>query len=201
MSKTNRKDLDGTPVLPFTSPDAWAAWLEKKHKKARGLWLQIAKKGSGRQSVTYSEALDVALCYGWIDGQKQSDTEQTWLQKFVPRSDKSVWSKINREKALALIDSGKMKPAGLEAIDLAKKNGRWTAAYDSQSRAAVPPDLKKALDANPRAKAFFEQLDSANRYAVLFRIQTVKKAETRTRKIQHFVEMLEKHETIHPQRK
>jgi uncharacterized protein YdeI (YjbR/CyaY-like superfamily) len=201
VSKTSSKELDGSPILPFSNSDAWAAWLEKNHKKSRGLWLRLAKKGSGLQSITYSEAVDVALCYGWIDGQKQSDTELTWLQKFVPRSDKSVWSKINREKALALIDSGKVKPAGLEAIEQAKKNGRWNAAYDSQSRAGVPPDLQEALDANPRAKAFFERLDSANRYAVLFRIQTVKKAETRARKIQQFVEMLERNETIHPARK
>jgi uncharacterized protein YdeI (YjbR/CyaY-like superfamily) len=153
------------------------------------------------QSISYREALDIALCSGWIDGQKKSDSEQTWLQKFVPRSDNSVWSKINREKAMALIESGEMKPAGLKAIERAKKNGRWEAAYDSPSRAVVSPDLQTALDANPRAKAFFESLDGANRYAVLFRIQTVKKPETRAKKIRQFVEMLERNEKIHPSRK
>jgi uncharacterized protein YdeI (YjbR/CyaY-like superfamily) len=148
--------------------------------------------------VSYKEALDVALCHGWIDGQKKPEDEKTWLQRFVPRSDRSLWSKINREKALALIASGEMKAAGLEAIEAAKKNGRWEAAYDSPSGAEVPRDLQAALDGNARAMAFFEKLDRANRYAVLWRIQTVKKAETRARKIREFVGMLERREKIHP---
>jgi uncharacterized protein YdeI (YjbR/CyaY-like superfamily) len=149
-------------------------------------------------SISYQEALEEALCYGWIDGQKRPETERTWLQRFVPRSDKSIWSKINRDKALALIKNGRMKPAGLTAIERAKTNGRWEAAYDSPSRAAVPEDFESALDANPHAKEFFRQLDRANRYAILFRIQNVKKAETRARKILQFIGMLEKHEKIHP---
>jgi uncharacterized protein YdeI (YjbR/CyaY-like superfamily) len=147
--------------------------------------------------VSYKEALDVALCYGWIDGQKKPEDEKTWLQRFVPRSDKSIWSKINREKALGLIACGDMKAAGLEAIEKAKKNGRWEAAYDSPSGATVPEDFQAALDRNAKAKAFFEKLDRANRYAMLWRIQTVKKAETRARKIQEFVGMLERGEKIH----
>ncbi len=181
----------------FKSKRHWAAWLEKNHRKSVGLWLRIAKKDSIFESVSYKEALEVALCYGWIDGQKRPENEQSWLQRFLPRSSKSIWSKINREKALALIARGDMKAAGLEAIENAKKNGRWDAAYDSPSAATVPGDFQAALDANPRAKAFFETLDRANRYAVLWRIQTVKKAETRTRKIEQFIGMLEREERIH----
>lgn len=201
MSATSGKVLDGSPVRSFRNQEAWAAWLGKNHQKCRGVWLRLAKKGSGLQSISYSEGLHVALCYGWIDGQKKSDTDQTWLQKFVPRSANSVWSIINREKAMALIESGRMQPAGLKAIERAKQSGRWDAAYASPSRAVVSPDLEMAMDANPRAKAFFESLDGANRYAVLFRIQTVKKPETRAKKIRQFVEMLERNEKIHPSRK
>ncbi len=189
---------NAVPVRLFKSRKHWAAWLETNHRASSGIWLKLAKKGSGVESVSYAEALEVALCYGWIDGQKKPDNEQTWLQKFVRRLPRSIWSKINREKALALIDSGKMKPAGLEAIEQARKNGRWEAAYDSSRTASVPDDLRKALDGNPRACAFFETLDSGNRYAVLFRIQTAKKAETRAKRVQQFVEMLARHEKFHP---
>jgi uncharacterized protein YdeI (YjbR/CyaY-like superfamily) len=188
---------DGSRRL-FKSKQDWAAWLEKNHASSTGLWLRLAKKDSGLRSVTYQEALDVALCYGWIDGQKRPDSGQAWLQRFVSRSSQSIWSKINREKALALIASGEMKAAGMEAIENARKNGRWEAAYDSPSGATVPSDFQAALDANPRAAAFFETLDRANRYAVLWRIQTVKKAETRARKIAQFIAMLEREEKIHP---
>lgn len=190
--------LDGYPVKLFKSEQDWAAWLEKNHGKSIGLWLRIAKKDSGLQSVSYKEALEEALCYGWIDGQKRPESDRAWLQKFLPRTAKSIWSKINREKALALIASGRMKAAGLTAIENAKQNGRWDAAYDSPSGAAVPEDFQSALDAHPRAKAFFDTLDRANRYAVLWRIQTVKKAETRARKIEQFIAMLERKEKIHP---
>jgi uncharacterized protein YdeI (YjbR/CyaY-like superfamily) len=144
----------------------------------------------------------VALCYGWIDGQKRPESEEAWLQRFVPRSPKSIWSKINREKAKALIASGKMKAAGVAAVAAAKKDGRWQAAYDSPKASAVPEDFQLALNVNKRAREFFESLDGANRYAVLFRIQTVKEPETRARKIREFVEMLERSERIHePRRK
>jgi uncharacterized protein YdeI (YjbR/CyaY-like superfamily) len=194
--KTNTPDH--SPVRLFKSKKDWAAWLEKNHGKSTGLWLRLAKKDAGLRSVSYKEALEVALCYGWIDGQKRPESEQAWLQRFVSRSGPSIWSKINREKALALVASGEMKPAGLEAIENAKKNGRWDSAYDSPSGATVPSDFQAALDANQRAAVFFKTLDRANRYAVLWRIQTVKKAETRARKIQQFIEMLEREEKIHP---
>jgi len=199
-STTDDKTGDSSSVRRFANQESWAAWLAKNYDKSPGLWLRLAKKGSAVRSVSYSEALDVALCYGWISGQAKGETEQIWLARFLPRSEKSLWSRINRERALALIASGKMKPAGLAAIECAKKNGEWEAAYDSPSRAAVPSDLEAALDANPRARAFFEGLDSANRYAILFRIQTVKKPETRARKIRQFVEMLGRNEKVHSSR-
>ena len=176
----------------------WATWLKDNHKISPGVWLQLAKKDAGVQSVSYDEAIEVALCFGWIDGQKKAHSEQYWLQKFTPRSIKSVWSKINEEKALALIKAGKMKPAGLKEIERAKLDGRWNAAYDSASKSSVPSDFQLTLDSNPRAKNFFGTLDSRNRYAVLFRIQTAKNAETRAKKISQFVQMLERHEKVHP---
>ena len=189
---------DASPIKLFKSAQDCTAWLEKNHRRSTGLWLRIAKKNSNLQSVSYKDALEAAICYGWIDGQKRPESDEAWLQKFLPRSAKSVWSKINREKALALVASGQMQAAGLEAIENAKRNGRWDAAYDSPRGASVPDDLQAALDANPRAKAFFEALDRANRYAVLWRIQTVKKAETRARKVDQFIGMLERNEKIHP---
>ena len=176
----------------------WAAWLNENHTSSPGVWLQIAKKGAEATSVSYDEAVEIALCFGWIDGQKQTHSDQFWLQKFTRRSDKSIWSKINRDKALALIEAKKMKPAGLKEIERAKLDGRWDAAYDSSSKATVPSDFQSALDGNAQAKAFFGTLDSRNRYAVLFRIQTAKKAETRARRISQFVLMLERHEKVHP---
>jgi uncharacterized protein YdeI (YjbR/CyaY-like superfamily) len=181
----------------FKSKETWAAWLEKNHRKHPGLWLRLAKKGSPLQSLSYAEALEVALCFGWIDAQKRPESEQAWLQRFTPRSSRSIWSKINREKALLLLANGQMKAAGIEAIEIAKRNGRWDDAYDSPSGAIVPADFAAALDANPRAKAFFEKLDRANRYAFLWRIQTVKRAETRARKIETFIAMLEEAKKIH----
>jgi uncharacterized protein YdeI (YjbR/CyaY-like superfamily) len=159
--------------------------------------LQLAKKAAGIESVSYDEAIEIALCFGWIDGQKHAHSKQYWLQKFTPRSAKSVWSKINRAKALALIKAGKMQPAGLREVERAKDDGRWSAAYDSASKATIPGDFQAALNDNKRARDFFDSLDRRNRYAVLFRIQTVKKAATRERKIAQFVEMLERHEKVH----
>lgn len=196
-SKIGKMDVQ---VRLFATPRDWEAWLEKNHRNSSGLWMRLAKKGSGLRSITYKEALDVALCYGWIDGQKRGENEEAWLQRFLPRSGRSIWSKINRDKAQALIARGRMKAAGQEAIEAAKKCGNWEAAYDSPKGAKVPPDFQSALDASPRAREFFESLDSANRYAVLFRIQTVKKAETRARKIGEFLEMLKRHERIHEPR-
>jgi uncharacterized protein YdeI (YjbR/CyaY-like superfamily) len=181
----------------FKDQAAWSAWLDKNHERSSGVWLRLAKKNSGLQSVTYVEALEAALCYGWIDGHKRPESDQAWLQRFCPRSAKSIWSRINREKALALVKSGRMMPAGQQAIEQARSNGRWESAYDSPSRASVPDDFQAALKLSPKAKSFFETLDRANRYAILFRIQTAKKPETRARNIQKFVAMLERGEKIH----
>lgn len=196
--KPQSKPSPTLPVQHFEQQKAWTDWLAKNHGSSPGTWLQLAKKGADTQSVSYDEAIEVALCFGWIDGQKQAHSEQYWLQKFTPRSDKSIWSKINRDKALALIKAGKMKTAGLHEVECAKSDGRWDAAYDSASKATVPDDFQSALDSNARAEAFFGTLESRNRYAILFRIQTAKKAETRARKIAQFVQMLERHEKVHP---
>ncbi|HEU0294007.1 MAG TPA: YdeI/OmpD-associated family protein [Anaerolineales bacterium] len=185
------------PILPFANKKKWADWLAKGHDKSSGVWLKLGKKDSGIASITYEEALDVALCYGWIDGQKKGFDEKYWLQKFTPRGPKSIWSKINTEKAERLIKSGEMKPAGLKAVEAAKQDGRWDAAYASQKNVAIPDDFQAALDTNKKAKAFFATLNSVNRYAILFRIQTAKKAETRAKRIQQFIEMLEKNEKIY----
>lgn len=190
--------LKGLPIILFEQPEEWADWLEQHHATSAGLWLRLAKKASGLRSVTYVEAVEVALCYGWIDGQAKSLDESSWLQKFTPRGRKSVWSKINRERVEKLIEGGKMKPAGLKAVQAAQQDGRWAAAYDSPSKATVPDDLQAELDKNPEAKAFFETLNSQNRFAILNRIQTAKKAETRARRIQQFIEMLAKQEKIYP---
>jgi uncharacterized protein YdeI (YjbR/CyaY-like superfamily) len=177
---------------------AWSKWLASHHASSPGVWMKIAKKGSKSASVTYAEALDVALSWGWIDGQKGSLDEAWWLQKFTPRGAKSVWSKINCAKAMALIEASKMKPSGLAEVERAKRDGRWERAYDSQSRAVVPPDLAKALAANTHAARFFETLESRNRYAVLFRIHAAKKPETRAARIEKFVAMLARGEKLHP---
>jgi len=186
------------PIIAFAAPRAWSDWLAAHHASSRGVWLKLAKKASGVASVTYPEALEVALAWGWIDGQKKSHDDASWLQKFTPRGPKSIWSKINREKALALIAAGEMKPSGLAEVERAKQDGRWEAAYDSPSKATVPEDLAAALAANRRAAAFFATLNATNRYAVLFRIHTAKKPETRARRIATFVEMLAKGEKLHP---
>lgn len=186
------------PIALFKNQSAFSSWLSKHHVSSPGIWLKIAKKGSGYKSVSYDEAVKAALCYGWIDGQKKPFDESFWLQKFTPRGPKSIWSKNNRAKAQALIKRGKMKAAGLRAIESAKQDGRWDKAYDSQSRATVPPDLQRELNKNAKAKAFFATLNSVNRYAILFRIHNAKKAETRAKRIQQFVRMLAKHEMIYP---
>ena len=188
----------GQPVLPFASAAEWEAWLEEHHATSGGLWIRFAKKGSGIPSVTRDEALEAALCYGWIDGQARSVDETAWVQKFTPRGARSIWSKINREKVEKLIADGRMRPAGLAEVERARADGRWDAAYDSPSRATVPDDLQTALDARPRAKDFFAALDGRNRYAILFRLQTAKTAETRAKRIRDFVRMLEDGEKPYP---
>jgi uncharacterized protein YdeI (YjbR/CyaY-like superfamily) len=197
--KSQQESSAALPAEAFERQKDWVKWLKENYSTSSGVWLQLAKKGTDIQSVSYDEAVEAALCFGWIDGQKKkARSEQYWLQKFTPRSDKSVWSKINKAKAVALIKAGKMKPAGLDEVERAKRDGRWDAAYDSASKSTVPSDFRSALDGNVRAKDFFGTLDSRNRYAVLFRIQTAKKAETRARRILRFVQMLERHEKIHP---
>lgn len=186
------------PTLSFANPRAFSDWLADHHASSRGVWLRLARKASGTASVTYAEAIEVALAWGWIDGQKQRGDETSWLQKFTPRGAKSVWSKINREKALALIEAGAMRPAGLAEVERAKQDGRWDAAYDPQSRATVPDDLQAALAENAAAAAFFRTLDAKNRYAVLWRVQTAKKAETRQKRIAALVAMLARGEKVHP---
>ena len=185
------------PLMRFASKRNWAAWLAREHKKSPGVWLQLAKKNSGLASVTYEEALEVALCYGWIDGQKKGFDDKYWLQKFTPRGPKSIWSKINTEKAEGLIANGKMRPAGLKAIEAAKQDGRWEAAYASQKNISTPADFQVALDQNKKAKDFFSTLKSAERYSILFRIHTAKRPETRQKRIQQFIEMLERNEKVH----
>jgi len=185
------------PTRTFKTAGDFAAWLEKNHNRSTGIWARIAKKGGGLKSMTYQEGLDVALCYGWIDALKRPEDEAAWLQRFVPRRPKSLWSKINREKALALIERGEMKSAGHAEIERAKSDGRWDAAYDSQSKASVPPELEAALARNPRAKAFFDKLDRINRYAIIWRVQTATRAETRQRRLDTLLEMLEKGKTLH----
>jgi uncharacterized protein YdeI (YjbR/CyaY-like superfamily) len=193
-----RKPADIAAILQFDDKKAWAAWLKKHHGKSPGLWLRFAKKNAESGTVSYPEALELALCYGWIDGQKKSDDAQFWLQRFTPRSARSIWSKINRDKALALIDSGQMQAAGLQEVERAKSDGRWEAAYDSARTSAIPDDLQQALDANPAAQAFFATIDAQNRYAILFRIQTAEKAETRAKRIAAFIQMLSEHKKLHP---
>jgi uncharacterized protein YdeI (YjbR/CyaY-like superfamily) len=189
---------DPQPVMVFESTKAWDAWLAAHHADSPGLWLMIAKKGSAGQSISYSDALDVALCYGWIDGQKGRHDDDYWLQRFTPRKPGSNWSKINTERVAALIASSRMRPAGLREIERAQADGRWERAYESQSRITVPEDLARALEANPRAREFFATLDGTNRYAVLYRITSAKRPETRAKRIDTFVAMLGEHKKIHP---
>lgn len=188
------KDL---PVLLFDSTQSWHDWLEENHRQPLGLWLKIAKKSSDKSSITYAEALEEALCYGWIDGQKQAYDDEYWLQKFSPRGSKSIWSKVNVAKAKVLINSGRMQSAGIAAIDLAKQDGRWDAAYDSPGTATVPEDFQEALDKNPKAKQFFETLNRANVYAFCWRVQTAKKPETRKARVKKFTDMLNRGEKLH----
>ena len=184
-------------IRAFKTRKDFADWLEKNHKISPALWVRIAKKNSGVSSISYAEGVEVALCYGWIDAQKLPEDGTAWLQRFMPRRPRSIWSKVNREKVLALIASGEMKPAGLEEIERAKKDGRWEDAYDSPKGASVPPDFEKELEQHPKAKAFFKTLSKANSYAILWRLQTAKKAETRAKRMRTFIAMLEKGETLH----
>lgn len=194
MNVVAKPDL---PELSFADAHEWERWLELEHGRAPGVWMRIAKKGAETATVQYPQALEVALCWGWIDGQKKSIDAHWWKQKFTPRAKRSIWSQVNRDKVQALIAAGRMRPAGLAEIERAKADGRWDAAYASQGKVEVPPDLQAALDADPRAKAFFATLDGTNRYAILFRTHTAKRPETRAKRIAQFVEMLARGETLH----
>ena len=187
----------GLPILAFTDAAAFHAWLEHQPADSPGLWLKLAKQESGILSLSRPDAIDAALCHGWIDGQLDSYDEACWLIRFTPRKRASKWSEKNRTRAIELIADKRMQPAGLAQVEAAKADGRWDAAYAPASTAVVPPDLQIALDANPKAAAFFATLTGANRYAILYRIGAVKKAETRARKIADFVAMLARGETLH----
>lgn len=188
---------DELPIVLFASPAELEAWLEREAASPAGVWLKIAKKGAGVKSVSYGEALEVALCFGWIDSQKRGFDDTFFLQRFTPRRPRGRWSRINREKAEGLIASGRMRPAGLAEVEAAKADGRWDAAYEGQRAAEVPADLQRELDARPAAREFFATLDSANRYAIVYRLGEAKKPETRKRRLKKFVEMLEQEERIH----
>ena len=187
----------GLQVLPFADLAAFEAWLAVQPRDARGLWVMFAKQGSGLASVSKSDAIDAALCHGWIDGQLEKYDTVHWLVRFTPRRPNSKWSEINCKRAEALIAAGRMQAGGQAQIDAAKADCRWAAAYAPASSASVPADLQAALDAQPLAAKFFATLTGANRYAILYRIGTVKTAATRARKISEYVSMLARGETLH----
>ena len=195
---TTTADKDDVPLLLFATPAAWEKWLAANHETARGAWLKLAKARAGNASVTYAEALDVALCYGWIDGQKGSIDARYWKQRFTPRSARSKWSQINCKKVDALIAAGRMTPAGLREVEAAKADGRWERAYAGARAAEVPEDLVAALAANKKAQKAFATLDGANRYSILYHVHDAKKPETRARRIAKYVAMLANGETPHP---
>jgi uncharacterized protein YdeI (YjbR/CyaY-like superfamily) len=184
--------------VAFMSAARWEVWLRRSHASSPGVWLVIATRGSGAASVTYDEAVDCALCHGWIDGQKRGRDETAWLQRFTPRGPRSIWSRRNRERAERLNREGRMEKAGPAEVERARQDGRWDRACDSQKNAEVPDELRAALARNPRARAFFATLTSTNRCAIPFRLQTAKKPETRARRLATFVEMLNEHRTVHP---
>ena len=187
---------DNLPIILFETEQDWIDWLEENGNEP-GVWVQIAKKNSGVVSIIYEQAVEVALCFGWIDGLKKKFDEKTWIQRFSPRKPASQWSKINREKAIGLIADGKMRPAGMAIIEVAKTRGTWETAYDSQKTIEIPADLQAELDKNPQAADFFKLLESVNRYAILYRLQTARNPEIRTKKLAQFVEMLKRKEKIY----
>ncbi|MDE3058381.1 MAG: YdeI/OmpD-associated family protein [Bacteroidota bacterium] len=192
-----RKIRNDAPIILFKHQKEWAAWLKKNHAATPGIWMRFYKKNAGAHSITHEEALDEALCYGWIDGQLQKYDEHSWLQKFTPRRAKSIWSKKNAERAEQLIKLGKMKPAGLQEIEKAKADGRWERAYDSPGRMTFPDDFLKKLSRNKKTSEFFESLNRANKYAIAWRLQTAKKPETREKRMTHILEMLSQGKKFH----
>ena len=185
------------PILPFTTASSWERWLKEHHTKANGVWIKMARKGSGVASVTHDEALDVALCYGWIDGQRKASDNTYFLQKFTPRRPRSLWSKRNIEKVAALTAAKRMQPTGQAAVEAAKKDGRWDAAYDSPRNMVVPDDFLEALEKNKGAKAFFSTLNRTNLFSIAWRLNTARTPETRKRRLDKLLAMLEKEEKLH----
>ena len=194
----NIGEKGGLPILAFPSREAWATWLDEHHMVSTGLWLALLKKGASEPGLSYGDAVEVALCYGWIDGQAGKLDDCFWLQRFTPRRPRSIWSRVNRDRALALIARGEMKPAGLREVERAHADGRWEAAYEPPSTMEVPDDLRQALAANPAAAEAFAALDRTNRYAILHRIHAAKKPETRTRRIATFMAMLSEGKKLYP---
>jgi uncharacterized protein YdeI (YjbR/CyaY-like superfamily) len=193
-NNTNKLDLE---IISFGSPAEWEHWLGHNHATSKGIWLRFYKKGSGISSVYYAEALDVALCYGWIDGQLKKYDELSYIQRFTPRRPRSLWSKRNIEHIARLTNEGRMKPAGLQQAEAAKVDGRWEVAYDSQGQMAIPDDFLNELTKNKKALAFYETLNKANQYAIAWRLQTAKRPETREKRKQEILEMLAREEKFH----
>ena len=191
MSKTE------LPIIAFVSEKDWETWLAKNHDKSEGIWVKFFKKNSGEQTITYAQALDGALCYGWIDSQLKSLDEKAYLQKFTPRRSKSIWSKRNIEHISRLTKEGRMQPAGIKQVEEAKKNGQWEMAYDSPSNMTVPDDFLKELEKDKKAREFFEGLNKANKYAIAWRLQTAKTPETRAKRMKTLLEMLSKEQKLH----
>ncbi len=192
------KNVENYPTIAFETQQDWEMWLEKHQSEAKGVWLKLAKKATGIPSMTHAEALDGALCYGWIDGQAASFDTQYWLQKFTPRGPRSTWSQVNCDKVAVLQAAGRMRAAGVRQVELAQADGRWEAAYDRQRTASIPEDLQNELEKNQKAQTVFNALNRTNRYAILLSIQKAKKAETRVARIQKVVDMLANNENLHP---
>jgi uncharacterized protein YdeI (YjbR/CyaY-like superfamily) len=194
---TTAKKENEMPVLSFASSEEWSKWMEENHAKSNGVWLRFFKKDSGEKTVTYSEALEEALCYGWIDGQVNKFDDQSYIQRFTPRRPKSIWSKRNTEKAERLIREGRMKKAGMEQVELAKADGRWQQAYDSSTNMKLPEDFLQELSKNKKAKTFFEGLNKTNQYAIAWRLQTAKKPETREKRLKEILAMMREGKKFH----
>jgi uncharacterized protein YdeI (YjbR/CyaY-like superfamily) len=196
MADTAETEHKGQPIVEFPDPAAWEAWL-MDHHGSRGVWIKHAKRAAPTTTVTHAEALEIAICFGWIDAQRDVYDEHFYLQRFTPRTSRSRWSQVNCQKATALIEAGRMQPAGIAAIDAAKADGRWEQAYEPQSRATVPPDFQAALDENEAASKFFQTLTGARRYAFVYRLTTIKRPETRVRRIEKYVALLAEGKTLH----
>lgn len=192
-----KKKTNPTPTRAFKTKQDFERWLEKNYADQAGVWIRFARKSSGIKSITHPEALETALCFGWIDALRRPESDATYLQRFVPRRAKSLWSQINRAKALSLIESGRMRPSGHAEVERAKQDGRWEAAYPSPANAKMSPEFERALNAHPKAKAFFETISRVNRYAILWRLATAKTDEKRDQLTRKFIGMLEKGETLH----